>query len=63
MQQPSVNVPMVITTFQMNVYSHFITEFGGILPPENMSDVSSICVKQHRFEIVWKQAQKPLNLI
>lgn len=40
MQRLSVNVPTVITTFQMNVYSHFIAEFGGILPRENMSVMS-----------------------
>lgn len=44
MQWPSVNVPTVITTFQMNVYSNFITEFGGILPRENMNVMSLLYV-------------------
>lgn len=40
MQRPSVNGPTVKTTFQMNVYSHFLTKLGGILSCENSNVMS-----------------------
>lgn len=49
------------TTFQMNVYSYFITKFRGTTW---ICFLLYVCVTTaHRFEKVGEQAQRPLNLI